>query len=411
LQLQATVDEYFSQQQHPIQKKDNNTGLPDGLKTGIENLSGYSMDDVKVHYNSHKPAQLQAHAYAQGSDIHIASGQEKHLAHEAWHVVQQKQGRVKPTMQMKGTVNVNNDAGLEKEADVMGKQALEVGNTQKTVNQLAKKSTNLSTQTVLQPVVQAFGLANVVLDMDPESGAPYVHNINFKERVPTTTPGSSQGDHTVAEALIEASIRSLEHNSIPDFLLGLQILMRRNLTGAESALHSNERGDSRYTIAPAEVSAEIGHILESLEEISPFLLSRELSDVTTKVWRLLSKRDLTAFDRREGVTTGGGHGVEEAAAMRDIRALEVPERGWNQGPFIERVAHILASLIDFDVDNMPDDRQRHLCRRAAEHVGDVLHIESADWKNRVAAAAYNFKHQAGDGMRMAPAPAPPPATF
>jgi len=51
-----------------IQRK-NNTGLPDNLKSGIENLSGYSMDDVKVHYNSSKPAQLQAHAYAQGTDI------------------------------------------------------------------------------------------------------------------------------------------------------------------------------------------------------------------------------------------------------------------------------------------------------------------------------------------------------
>lgn len=72
--------------------------LPDELKTGLENLSGYSMDNVKVHYNSDKPAQLQAHAYAQGSHIHLGFGKEKHLPHEAWHVVQQKQGRVKPTI-------------------------------------------------------------------------------------------------------------------------------------------------------------------------------------------------------------------------------------------------------------------------------------------------------------------------
>lgn len=109
----------------PVQQKPNNTGLPDHLKAGIENLSGYSMDDVKVHYNSDKPAHLQAHAYAQGTNIHIASGQEKHLPHEAWHVVQQKQGRVQPTMQMKGGVNVNDDGGLEKEADVMGAKALQ----------------------------------------------------------------------------------------------------------------------------------------------------------------------------------------------------------------------------------------------------------------------------------------------
>jgi len=108
-----------------IQKKENNTGLPDNLKSGIENLSGHSMDDVKVHYNSPKPAQLQAHAYAQGTNIHIASGQEKHLPHEAWHVVQQKQGRVKPTTQLKGKVNINDDKGLEREADVMGEKALQ----------------------------------------------------------------------------------------------------------------------------------------------------------------------------------------------------------------------------------------------------------------------------------------------
>lgn len=75
----------------------NNTGLPDHLKSGVESLSGMSLDHLKVHYNSSQPAQLQAHAYAQGVDIHVAPGQERHLAHEAWHVVQQARGRVSPT--------------------------------------------------------------------------------------------------------------------------------------------------------------------------------------------------------------------------------------------------------------------------------------------------------------------------
>lgn len=125
--MQVTaLTEKTLQSKSVLQKKANTTGLPDQLKSGIENLSGHSMDDVKVHYNSSQPAQLNAHAYAQGNQIHIASGQEKHLPHEAWHVVQQKQGRVKPTMQMKGKVNVNDDAGLEKEADVMGAKALQL---------------------------------------------------------------------------------------------------------------------------------------------------------------------------------------------------------------------------------------------------------------------------------------------
>ena len=123
--FQDMADNYTAQKEQPIQKKENNTGLPNNLKSGIENISGYSMNDVKVHYNSAKPAQLNAHAYAQGTDIHLGTGQEKHLPHEAWHVVQQKQGRVKATKQMKGTVAINDDAGLEKEADVMGAKALQ----------------------------------------------------------------------------------------------------------------------------------------------------------------------------------------------------------------------------------------------------------------------------------------------
>lgn len=117
LQTSATVA-------NVVQQKNSTTGLPNKLKQGVENLSGLSMDDVKVHVNSAKPAQLNAHAFAQGTNIHIAPGQEKHLPHEAWHVVQQKQGRVKPVMQMKGHVNINDDKQLEKEADVMGEKAM-----------------------------------------------------------------------------------------------------------------------------------------------------------------------------------------------------------------------------------------------------------------------------------------------
>lgn len=103
--------------------QNNTTGLPDTLKTGLENLSGYPMDDVRVHYNSSRPAQLKAWAYTQGSQIHIAPGQEKYLPHEAWHVVQQKQGRVQATTQLKG-IDINDDSALEKEADTMGYRAL-----------------------------------------------------------------------------------------------------------------------------------------------------------------------------------------------------------------------------------------------------------------------------------------------
>ncbi len=82
------------------------------------------MNDVKVHYNSLKPAPLRAAAYTLGTEIHLGPGQERHLPHEAWHVVQQKQGRVAPTGRMGGqAVNIN--AVLEREADLMGQKALQ----------------------------------------------------------------------------------------------------------------------------------------------------------------------------------------------------------------------------------------------------------------------------------------------
>ena len=123
--LQAKFESASTIEKESIQREENpnNTGLPDNLKLGVENLSGYSLDDVKVHYNSDKPAQLSALAYTHGTDIHVGPGQEKHLPHEAWHVIQQKQGRVQPTIQLQD-VNVNDNECLEKEADVMGIKAM-----------------------------------------------------------------------------------------------------------------------------------------------------------------------------------------------------------------------------------------------------------------------------------------------
>ena len=47
------------ERQNPmVAQRPNQTGLPDNLKTGIESLSGMSLDHVRVHYNSAQPAQL-----------------------------------------------------------------------------------------------------------------------------------------------------------------------------------------------------------------------------------------------------------------------------------------------------------------------------------------------------------------
>ncbi len=100
----------------------NRTGVPDVMKRQYEAMSGLSMDDVRVHYNSARPAQVDALAYTQGSHVYVAPGQERHLGHELGHVIQQKQGRVRPTGSIEGFA-VNLDEGLEREADALDRQA------------------------------------------------------------------------------------------------------------------------------------------------------------------------------------------------------------------------------------------------------------------------------------------------
>jgi hypothetical protein len=96
--------------------------LPEHLQAGIEALSGVSMADVTVHHESPHPAAFEALALVQSNEIHIGPGQDEHLPHEAWHVAQQRQGRVPSSGQRCG-VSLNQDPTLEREADEMGARA------------------------------------------------------------------------------------------------------------------------------------------------------------------------------------------------------------------------------------------------------------------------------------------------
>lgn len=126
--------------QRPVQLKDSDgssggggsgsgsgTTLDGPLKHGVERLSGVSMDGVTVQRNSSEPAKYQAHGIARDNEIHTAPGQDRHVPHEAWHIAQQRQGRVSATTQMKGGQGVNSDASLEAEADKMGALAAQGG--------------------------------------------------------------------------------------------------------------------------------------------------------------------------------------------------------------------------------------------------------------------------------------------
>lgn len=103
----------------PRAQPESINGVPASLRAGVEVLSGVSLEDVRVHYNSPQPPRLHALAFTRGSEIHLDTGQEEHLPHEVWHVVQQKQGRVMPTRSVSG-VPVNDASALEAEAERLG---------------------------------------------------------------------------------------------------------------------------------------------------------------------------------------------------------------------------------------------------------------------------------------------------
>ncbi len=107
----------FAERKHKTAaSRTNRTGIPGGMKQDFETRSGLSFDDVRVHYNSQKPAKLGALAYTRGTQVYLGPGQERHLPHELGHVVQQKRGLVRPTGTI-GGLPVNTDAGLEAQAD------------------------------------------------------------------------------------------------------------------------------------------------------------------------------------------------------------------------------------------------------------------------------------------------------
>lgn len=144
--VQAMVEE---EEEEPIQRKgpvppmteepecqydtDNNTAsdkMPVSVQAKMETSFGEDFSDVSIHKNSVQSKDLNALAYTQGNNIHFAPGQynpesqkgQELLGHELTHVVQQREGRVQPTVQKKG-IGINDDEGLEKEADEMGEKA------------------------------------------------------------------------------------------------------------------------------------------------------------------------------------------------------------------------------------------------------------------------------------------------
>jgi hypothetical protein len=351
LQMKAVgAAETAAQLQTAGAPRKNETGLPDNLKSGVESLSGMSMDKVRVHYNSSKPAQLNAYAYAQGTDIHVAPGQEKHLPHEAWHVVQQAQGRVKPTLQMKGGRPVNDDAGLEGEADAMGAKA----SSYNASGALATDHSSVITQYCadkVNHVLQRKVIVRVRTGNIPQLGR-VISEVCITGRAPTDVPGSSQGDHTVAETLINESVkRELLNMSRKIGLNNLIVLS--DLTLPEN-FRAEVIGFQQYW---SQFDTMDGEDQNSV-----------LEEFAQRYIELANKRPGTAYLKSQTVTWGGS-GAKEKSAIKFIRELaNLIESGGviKEGHLLEAARSIM-DLVDMKYKIGFEDRYCEVVTRALQH--------------------------------------------
>lgn len=102
--------------------------LPEALRAKMESAYEADFSDVRVHRDG-EAERLHARAFARGADLHFAQGQydpvsgggQELIGHELWHVVQQRQGRVRADPALGDGINA--DPGLESEADAQGRRA------------------------------------------------------------------------------------------------------------------------------------------------------------------------------------------------------------------------------------------------------------------------------------------------
>lgn len=318
-----------------VQRQPNRTGMPDKLKNGIENLSGMTMDDVKVHYNSAKPAQLQAHAYAQGTDIHLAPGQEKHLPHEAWHVVQQKQGRVQPTMQMKG-VQINDNESLEREADVMGLKSTTLSETH--------ASTQLKTGFL--PVVQLNGD-----DKWTPTWNPFWRNFR--------PPLRFHRRHMIPAFLIKTAINSVFDNNCSKFYNKQEVvrlfqdlvknktenptkLKRELITNAYNNKFNIFLGDGRYNSTIGKLSDDFKlNEPKFLSEMNEGIMDFNYNKIELSVEAMMPKIRTTNNERDEILT------VMQAIICQDLLKIEQAKKLNDKEMFEMQVETLVSNYLSF----------------------------------------------------------------
>lgn len=313
------IDKYQSDGQDAVNAvrpaAPNATGIPDHMKARFEAASGMSLDDVRIHYNSARPAQLNALAYTQGTNVYLGAGQEKHLSHELGHVIQQKRGLVPVSRWLNG-LPLNDDARLEAEADRLARYQNPAQPAGLPSNIVQRK---MDAEVALVPKV----IKNILFS--PED--LMVDTVKLSGRADTgleTKDGQkTQGDHIIADVLVKKYQKVMCRGQILSNVFNFY----RNITNEMK--YENAIADKYMQRMPKEKRDQIqeeriASSNKTADTIAEVIArgEKEIKNIPgwrkhmNEIVRLYNDAYSNSYFATHGVGTGG-HG--EAEAMKYIR--------------------------------------------------------------------------------------------
>lgn len=285
-------------------------------------------------------------------------------------------------MQMKTGVPLNDDPGLEREADRMGDAALDTVGQARAVNKLGEERL-LAIQRAATDTIQAM-LVKVVTKPTAIGMPRVISEVHFEGRVPTTA-GSGQGDHTVAEALMELRLEKFcvgkTHLQVAHSIHGLLV-------------HLDQEVSTKYLqsgkFIPLNIDALAGDIktytFMAEKGAEGEDLNNALDHLLTNYLRLWNKREGSAYPKGAGLTSGGGDEKEGKKGIKGVMEGMDEESGLDDSPEWKlKLARSLTQLIDFKAG-------KDLVR-AGKNVAHALDIlfemfpESEEYYNDVATLA------------------------
>ncbi len=384
--------EMMDKQKNKRESSANNTGIPNAMKEKFEQRSGISFDDVRVHYNSSKPVQFQALAYTQGNQIYVGPGQEKHLAHELGHIVQQKQGIVKPTGYLNG-IPLNNDPALEQDADKISStpQPLAVPS-----DSHAFLSDPTPTDSSQPRIVQAFSaqwdgeiIQNIQLDRPP------ISELNERVLFPNWPLSSS---HTTAFVVIRRELElRLRGKSFYQALYEIQqmTLNIRNLPGyRDMPTEPNPDPNYDHSDDKPRVDQQINEIVNGINELlagvnvatAPAPFSQTNRDIIIEGYAkryFICRNSIYYTFHLYGNGGGANHEANSIASLESVLDVADDADLRNNTTLNQACEYAVALLDNKHVDDENDENYEDMTPIAQQHFLSIASFFQAQGKNRL----------------------------